>query len=316
MPARGGNAERGGAGADPDCDGAVGRGGSGSGGRRATPGAAGGAESPGRLVTSRESLGRGTPRGGSGGTGCVVRGGPNGSPDDAGRVAGSSGGRGAGADSGAGAVTAGEPRGSDRSAGMDAAGASGETWLAGGVAAGVSAGSTGATVAGPSGSTPPARGRPLTSGAGSSGCLSRRSPSRSTLRRTRSAWASSMLDEWLVTPMPRPRLRSNASLLVRPSSRASSYTRIFLAKSYVNPFLGPRRRRSHSLSSHVLELSIAVLPRLLRSRRPEKLARRLAGGPPVRGIPPSASTWRRFGKAKHPGPEGRPPAAAFRPGLG
>ena len=58
--------------------------------------------------------------------------------------------------------------------------------------------------------------------AGSSGCTGRRSPSRSALRRARSACASSMEDEWLFTPIPRDRQRSSASLFVRPSSWASS----------------------------------------------------------------------------------------------
>ncbi len=62
----------------------------------------------------------------------------------------------------------------------------------------------------------------------SSGCTGRRSPSRSALRRARSAWASSTDDEWLLTPIPRDRQRSSASLFVIPSSWASSYTRIFL----------------------------------------------------------------------------------------
>jgi hypothetical protein len=57
---------------------------------------------------------------------------------------------------------------------------------------------------------------------GSGGETARRSPSWSALRRTRSAWASSMDDEWLFTPMPRDKERSSASLLVSPSSRASS----------------------------------------------------------------------------------------------
>ncbi len=47
-------------------------------------------------------------------------------------------------------------------------------------------------------------------------------PSRSALRRTRSAWASTMLEEWLFTPMPRAPQRSITSLLLRFSSRASS----------------------------------------------------------------------------------------------
>ncbi len=58
--------------------------------------------------------------------------------------------------------------------------------------------------------------------AGSSGCTGRRSPSRSALRRARSACASSMDDEWLFTPIPRDRHSSSASLFVRPSSWASS----------------------------------------------------------------------------------------------
>jgi hypothetical protein len=66
--------------------------------------------------------------------------------------------------------------------------------------------------------------------AGSSGCTSRMRPSRSALRRTRSACASSMPEEWLLTPMPKDRDKSSASLLVMPSSLASSCTRIFAAK--------------------------------------------------------------------------------------
>ena len=58
--------------------------------------------------------------------------------------------------------------------------------------------------------------------AGSSGWTGRRRPSASALRRTRSAWASSMEDEWLLTPIPRERASSSPSLLVRPSSLASS----------------------------------------------------------------------------------------------
>ena len=39
-----------------------------------------------------------------------------------------------------------------------------------------------------------------------------------------------MLDEWLLTPIPSAMQRSRASLLVSPSSRASSYTRMFFGK--------------------------------------------------------------------------------------
>ncbi len=156
----------------------------------------------------------------------------------------------------------------------------------------------------------PERSLPLGTSAGSSGCLSRRSPSRSALRRTRSAWASSMLDEWLVTPMPRSRQRSSASLLVRPSSRPSSYTRIFLAKSYVNPFMRPRRRRSLSLSSHVLELSHAALLRLPRELAPEKLARMPGGWPPVRNKPAGVLQVPRRRTTRHPDQDGWEPGRA------
>lgn len=56
----------------------------------------------------------------------------------------------------------------------------------------------------------------------SSGTTARRMPRSSALRRTRSACASSMLEEWLFTPIPSPTARSRASLFERPSSRASS----------------------------------------------------------------------------------------------
>ena len=70
---------------------------------------------------------------------------------------------------------------------------------------------------------------------GSSGWTSRRRPSLSALRRTRSACASSMDDDALLTPMPRVWERSSSSLLVMPSSRASSCTRIFfVAKTFLH----------------------------------------------------------------------------------
>ena len=71
-------------------------------------------------------------------------------------------------------------------------------------------------------------------GLASSGCSGRISPSRSARRRTRSAWASSMLEEWLLTPIPRATQRSSVSLLVSPSSLASSWTRIFAGKGAVS----------------------------------------------------------------------------------
>ena len=68
------------------------------------------------------------------------------------------------------------------------------------------------------------------SGLGSSGCSSRIRPSRSARWRTRSACCSMIDDEWLFTSMPIDMQRSTASLLVRPSSLASSWTRMFFAK--------------------------------------------------------------------------------------
>jgi hypothetical protein len=64
-------------------------------------------------------------------------------------------------------------------------------------------------------------------GFSSSGWASRFSPSRSALRRTRSACASSIEDDTLRTSMPIVFDRSSASLFVSPSSLASSAIRIF-----------------------------------------------------------------------------------------
>lgn len=72
-------------------------------------------------------------------------------------------------------------------------------------------------------------------GLGSSGCCSRISPSRSARRRTRSACASMIDEECVLTPIPRSKHRSRHSLLVSPSSLASSWTRSFAARG--NPFL-------------------------------------------------------------------------------
>ncbi len=72
-------------------------------------------------------------------------------------------------------------------------------------------------------------------GLGCSGCASRIRPSRSAFRRTRSACASSMLEEWLFAPMPSASQRSSVSLLVSPSSFASSWMRILEAKWFYSP---------------------------------------------------------------------------------
>ncbi len=92
----------------------------------------------------------------------------------------------------------------------------GRTWVGAGVGAADAAG----------GAADCWGGAGATAGSGS-GLVARRRPSASALRRTRSAWASSIDDEWLFTPMPSEIERSSASLLVSPSSLASSYTRIF-----------------------------------------------------------------------------------------
>jgi hypothetical protein len=66
-------------------------------------------------------------------------------------------------------------------------------------------------------------------GFSSSGWTSRTRPSRSALRRTRSACASSIVDEIALTGTPIETDKSRASLFVRPNSFASSETRIFFA---------------------------------------------------------------------------------------
>ena len=103
----------------------------------------------------------------------------------------------------------------------------------------------------------------LAGASGSSGCTSRTRPSRSALRRTRSAWGSTTLEEWLFTPIPSATQRSKVSLLVRPSSRASSYTRMLDGNCYLSDRdSGPTKQsvkwarpavtrpRNGSLSSH------------------------------------------------------------------
>ena len=60
------------------------------------------------------------------------------------------------------------------------------------------------------------------SGSGSSTIGSRRRPSASARRRTRSAEGSSMLDEWLLTPILRRSARSSTTWFSTPSSLASS----------------------------------------------------------------------------------------------
>src|SRR5262245_1718384 len=81
---------------------------------------------------------------------------------------------------------------------------------------------------------------------GASGWRSRTRPSRWARRRTRSACASSMPEECVLTPMPSARQRSRHSLLVSPRSLASSWSRIFAAKfSETSPSVFFRARCTH-----------------------------------------------------------------------
>jgi hypothetical protein len=82
----------------------------------------------------------------------------------------------------------------------------------------------------------------------SGGCSLRTRPSFLARRRTRSACASSMPDECVLTPMPSVKARSRASLFVSPSSLASSWTRIFAAKfSLTSPSSCCWARTAHAL---------------------------------------------------------------------
>ena len=72
----------------------------------------------------------------------------------------------------------------------------------------------------------------LLTGFGSSGCSSRVKPSRSARRRSMSAYASCREDEGALAATPAAPARSSTSLLVIPSSLASSWTRIFFAGTF------------------------------------------------------------------------------------
>jgi hypothetical protein len=109
---------------------------------------------------------------------------------------------------------------------------------------------------------------------GSSGWTGRRRPSRSAFRRTRSAWASSMLDEWLFTPMPSATHRSSVSLLVSPSSRANSYSRILAANGLVFPPLRsyPELSRVAAGSAPEPTVVLSILARSVMSDRRAAMA--------------------------------------------
>ena len=221
----------------------------------ATPGG-GGMSLP---VAERGALGAGAvtelggpavamPAAGACGVAGVADAGAPGASAAAGRGAGAAGasaaaGRGAGADVGAAAAGRAGASGSSRRTGRGGCSLPDEVTTrlgaAGLVGAGLAAGSAGASLAAgaAAGSAAAAAGSDAEdflvafvalsglsalAGLSCSGWTSRISPSRSALRRTRSAWASSMLDEWLFAPIPSASQRSSVSLLVSPSSRASS----------------------------------------------------------------------------------------------
>lgn len=95
------------------------------------------------------------------------------------------------------------------------------------------------------------------------GCSSRIRPSRSARRRTRSAWASSIPEECVFTPIPMSRARSRHSLFVIPSSLASSWTRIFAAKF---PLTSPSSCCWTRLA-HLVVRSAALYPRAVGTAR-------------------------------------------------
>jgi len=204
--------------------GGVGGVGAGASGRRAA-----GRSPPDEVTSGLPAGGRGAGRGGAAGGGMGRRGGAAGGVDGRG---------GAGAAGGFSTVDAPADAAGARSAGagfFDVAGAG-----AGAAAAAALAGASslagagaGSAFAGAALADLVALAAAFVALGGSGGCSSRISPSRSARRRTRSACASSMPEECVLTPMPRAKLRSRHSLFVSPSSLASSWTRIFAAKFFL-----------------------------------------------------------------------------------
>ncbi len=175
---------------------------------------------------------------------------------------------------------------------------SGSAGAAGSAAAAGSAGAAGAGLSsgcGASGSS--------TSTTGGGGGLSR--PSRSALRLTRSAWASTMLEEWDLTPMLSAKQSSSVSWLVSPSSLASSWTRIFPGKECplqdsarsAGPGTSPERD-SHAPRS----LSISPGRTSARKARPKARRRRAASK--------QAMSAHSQAPRPSPGPIRNPPPAA------
>ena len=175
--------------------------------------------------------------------------------------------------------------------------------LEGAAAAAGSAGAGGAGGAG-SGSGCGASGSSISTTGGGGGF---NSPSRSALRRTRSAWASTMLEEWDLTPMLSATQSSSVSWLVSPSSLASSWTRIFPGKECplqdsarsAGPGTSPERD-GHALRS----LSISPGRTSARKALPKARRRRAAS---KQAMPAHSQAPR-----PAPGPSLSPPPAAMR----
>ena len=212
-----------------------------------------------------------------------------------------------------GAVGAGAASGSLESAaaGLTASrfgssGCGGAATTTGGFSAGAgSAGSAGAGSTSGSGA-----GGSMISTTGGGGGFSR--PSRSALRRTRSAWASTMLDEWDLTPILSAKQSSSVSWLVSPSSLASSWTRILPGKECplqdcsarsLGPgaFPGPDGHASRSLSTSPGRTSaLKARPNTRRRRAASRQAMSShnhaprPGPGPNRNPPPATSRTRRI----------------------
>ncbi len=164
-------------------------------------------------------------------------------------------------------------------------------------------GSGGSTTAGSSSGSGVSGSSISTTGGG--GGLSR--PSRSALRRTRSAWASTMLEEWDLTPMLSAKQSSSVSWLVSPSSLASSWTRIFPGKDCplqdsawsAGPGASPER------DGHAPR-SLSISPGRTSARRARPKARRR------RAVSKQAMSAQSQAPRPAPGPNRSPPHAAMR----
>ena len=115
-------------------------------------------------------------------------------------------------------------------------------------------------------------------GAGSAGCSARIRPSFSARRRTRSPCASSMLDECDFASMPSAMQRSRASLLVRPSSLASSWTLTFFGTDAVNLSSAHQRPRARTRRPTILSCS-PENPRMTPGAQPPSWATPGTGAP-------------------------------------